>query len=99
MIADVLAQDRARVAGMAALALIAALVEGFGILALVPVAALAVSPDAMDRVPLVGAALATFPAPRAMLLVSHRPQTLARYDRRLTSAGGKLLCEQCRGWP
>jgi hypothetical protein len=45
----------------------------------------------MDRVPLVGAALATFPAPRAMLLVSHRPQTLARCDRRLTSAGGKLL--------
>ena len=43
MIADVLAQDRARVAGMAALALIAALVEGFGFLALVPVATLAVS--------------------------------------------------------
>ena len=60
LIADVLAQDCARVAGIAPLT--AALVEGFGILALVPVAALAVSPDAMQSVPLVGTALFALPS-------------------------------------
>ena len=58
LIADVLRQDRRRVMAMMALALTAALVESFGILSLVPVAALAVSPGAMADVPVIGALLA-----------------------------------------
>jgi len=58
LIADVLQHDRKRIVAMIALALTAALVESFGILSLVPVAALAVSPDAMADVPLIGALLA-----------------------------------------
>ena len=58
LIADVLEQDRKRVAVMIALALTAALVESFGILSLVPVAALAVSPGAMADVPVIGNLLA-----------------------------------------
>ncbi len=58
LVADVYRQDRARVLTMVALALAAALVESFGILSLVPIAALAVSPDAMANVPIIGDLLA-----------------------------------------
>ena len=60
LVADIYRQDRKRVLTMVALALAAALVESFGILALVPIAALAVSPDAMAGVPVIGDLLTGF---------------------------------------
>ena len=68
LIADVANQDRRSIAAFLLLAFGTALAEGFGILSLVPVTALAVSPDSMRHVPVLGELLANIAADRRLLV-------------------------------